>query len=455
MIIRWHENFITGDVAFLLIATVIELIFVWPALALIYGGLAARKDLLQLSRCLLPVLAGLSVTWCLWAFSLAFAPGPGTVPQSDPNSPASIFSNFQEMLEFSESQKDESMSHGRGGVVGGNDYLNFNTHSPVAGSHRPVFASRRPFHQVPHILFMTLHMMLFIVAPTPLLLLMIGRIRPVGILLFAILWGTVIYSPLTHWVWGDGWLESLGVVDSAGGLLHVGVGFSALACAVVFRLRKVPNPSAQAVDSDDLLKNSAMVDLALLAYWIGTAFVNSSLTMHADGRAVVAFMNSHLAACAGMIAGPLAISLIKGRLDKSAGCIGAFSGLIAIAPGCAMILPQTAIITGAAAATLCSVTVELFQVRIKERTNILVFVLQGVGGSVGCFLVGIFATTNVAGLRWDGRMIEGAVEGNLNQFGLQVLGIGAAGLWGFIGTLVLLIAISSAFRCRNLEQLPA
>jgi Amt family ammonium transporter len=347
------------------------------------------------------------------------------------------------------------MSQGRGGVVGGADYFNFNTQSPVAGTHRPIFAGRRPYYQIPHILFMALHMTLFIAAPTPMLLLMIGRIRPVGILLFAMLWGTAIYSPLVHWVWGDGWLESLGVVDSAGGLFHVGVGFSALACAFVLRPGNDPIPSVQATATQENRTHVGIIDFATLAYLVGTAFVNSALTMHADGRAAVSFMNSHLAACAGMVAGPLAHVLIRGQLSKSAACLGAFTGLIAISPGCAMILPQTAIMTGAVAAAVCTVALELFQVEAKDRDSIRVFVLQGVAGVLGCLMVGVFATTNVAGLRWDGRTIAGAIEGNFTQVGLQAVGLSAAGLWGFVGTVILLVTIRFLFRCQIPDQLPA
>lgn len=451
MIIRWHENFITGDVAFLLVTSAIQLFIACPALGLIYIGMSGRRDIRTLARQSISMLALLSVVWCLWIFSLAFAPGPGTVPQPDPNSNAPMFDGFQAMLAFVETLKDETHTHARGGVIGGNDYLNFMTHSPVAGSEQPVFASRRPFHHIPHTLFLMLHMTLFIATPIPLLLLLTERTRSVATLLFAALWGTAVYSPLAHWVWGDGWLESLGVVDSAGGLIQVGVGFSALACGLAFA-RRPPAPAADENTDHENPVQMGMVALGMAAYWAATALFNGALTMHADGRAVMAFMNTHLAACAGVLASLATSALVRGKPDPSAACMGALAGLMAVSTGCAFILPQTALMTGAVAAAICCIVGELLKVRQKGHEPFLVFVQQGLAAGVGCLLAGVFATTNVAGRRWDGRSIEGAIEGNLNQIGLQAIGLASAAAWGFVASLVLFAFVRLTFGVREANE---
>jgi Amt family ammonium transporter len=434
MIIRWREHFVTGDVIFILVGAVVQILIVWPALVLIYNSLSGRR-LIANSGYLLPIFTGLSLVWCFWGFSLAFAPAPGTVPQPDPDSPAAVLGSLQEMLAFEESVKDETKSHGRGGLFGGNDYFHFGTQSPVAGSHRPHFPTRRPFYHIPHFLILAFHMMLFIAAPTPLLLMTAGQLRPAGVVTFSIAWGLAIYAPIAHWVWGDGWLESLGVVDSAGGLLQVAIGFSALACAVSLSRHGIFAGSEPAVTGDVQLQSS-ILNLATLVYWVGTAIVYSVCTMHADGRAVIAFMNTHLAACAGVVTGPIGLLLVGRPIDKSVPCQAVFCALVAIAPACAFVLPETAIIIGGSAALVGCVAVEVLGAR-QRRAALLPFILYGVPGSIGCLLTGVFATTNVAGLRWDGRSIEGAIEGNLNQIAWQLVGLGAAAAWGFTGTLLI------------------
>lgn len=438
--IQWHPRFVTGDVTLLLIATLTALLVAWPGIALFCCGILRRK-LEELSPIPLPVLAIMSIVWCLWAFSLAFAPGPGTVPTRSDSNP--IPRSMQEMLDQAENDKDETASHGRGGFFGGHNHLFFDGLSSASSIEGPLFPSRRPFHQVPQLQILAFQMTLFVIAPTSLLILMIGRFRPGRIVLFAVLWGTVVYSPVIHWVWGDGWLESLGVVDSSGGLVHVAIGFSALACALAFRIR---SSSMGVPHSDDHGESnsidSTLTTLGLIGFWVATALINGALTMHADGRAVAAFMNTHLAACAGVVAGPATHRIVGGRSDRLIACLGGFTGLVSVSCSAAFILPQTALITGAVAAGVCCVMIQLLQVRQWGREGVLVFIIQGIAGSLGCVLAGVFSTTSVAGRRWDGRMIEGAIEGNINQIGLQCVGLAAAAALGFVTTLVLIPVIS-------------
>ena len=413
--------------------------------------MTGRRDLLQLVARLVPLMSVMSLTWCLWGFSLAFAPGPGTVPYSDPNVPAPALT-LQEMMEQENVHKDDSVNHGRGGFFGGDDFLNFQGHTPVAGAERPSFPSRRPFYRIPHIVFLTFHMLLFVAAPIPLLLLLEHRVRSGGILLFAVIWGTLVYSPVAHWVWGDGWLESLGVIDTGGGLIQVAIGFSALAYVVTGQINLFERTAEEKPSVDHDLKRAAMVSLGTLVFWVGTSIVNSALIMRADGQAVMAFVNSHLAASAGVISGLMASVLVRGRSDYSSACIGAIAGLISVAAGCGAMLPQTSLITGGATALFCCIVAELLQVQRTGREPLFVFVLQGVAGAVGCVLASIFATSGVAGFRWDGRVIEGVIEGNIAQIEIQLLGVAAAAIWGFVVTLMILWAISFLFGAKEVDS---
>ena len=443
--IRWNDRFNTGDVAFILVASAVQLLIVWPGLIAFYVGVFGRKDLLEVCRQFLAVLAAMSIAWCLWANSIAFSPAPGSVPRRDFNTAAPVPDNFQTMMEIEDAKTDEPDRHGRGGIVGGSDYLNFEGHLPIAGSDRPMFPSRRPVHGIPNLLILVLHMMLFVAAPAPLLLLMIGRIRPAGVVAFAVLWGSAIYSPLAHWVWGDGWLETLGVLDCSGGLLHVGVGFSALACAVVLGRQGTCGPTIDLTAADAPDADASITLFGTLLFWGGTALLQSALLLHVDGRTVTAFFNSHLAACAGSLSWVAMSSLVWRRNDRFGICAGAVSGLVAISPGCGFMGPQSALITGGVVAACTCSTYELLRPKFEGNESLIVFVLQGLAGMGGCFLVGVFATSSVSGFRWDHRLIEGAIEGNLNQVAIQALGFVAAALWGFVGTLLALWIITFSF----------
>ena len=434
--IRWHESFNTGDVAFVLVATLIQLVLVCPALIAIYSGFSTRRDLQEVCRQFPVVMAALSLAWSLWAYSLAFAPSPGSVPVKG-DDVAAVQTSFQEMTTVQEARKDETHLHGRGGFVGGMGYFNHDRQLPMAGSDRPHFPSRRPFHTIPSLLFLSLHMMLFVAAPVPLLLLWIPQIRPLLLLLIAVAWGTVIYAPLAHWNWGDGWLEIRGFLDCSGGLLHAGVGFSALACLLIAPKRSSSTGTA-AVAAEDLRPSPLIADLGLIAFWGGTVLVQSALLFHLDGRTVIAFLNSHLAASAGALTWVVISQWIWDQNNRFGFCAGAVSGLVAISPGCAYMLPQSALITGGLIAALSCSIFQLLKGQFPEGPGLRIFVMQGVSAVGGCLMCGLFATSSVSGFRWDQRLIAGAVEGNFDQLGVQAIGMLAAAIWAFFGTLVLL-----------------
>lgn len=440
--IRWHESFNTGDVAFVLVATLVQLVLVCPALIALYSGFSARRDLREVCRQFPLVMAALSLAWSLWAYSLAFAPSPGSVPAKG-DEVAAVQSSFQEMTTVQEARKDETHLHGRGGFVGGMSYFNQERHLPMAGSDHPHFPSRRPFHTIPSLLFLSLHMMLFVAAPVPLLLLWLPQMRPALLLPIAVAWGTVIYAPLAHWNWGDGWLEIRGFLDCSGGLLHAGVGFSALACLLITPKRSsstatTPSAATTAVADEDLPPSPLIADLGVIAFWGGTVLVQSALLFHLDGRTVIAFLNSHLAASAGALMWVVISKWIWDQNDRFGFCAGAVSGLVAISPGCAYMLPQSALITGGLiAACSCSIF-QLLKGQFPEGPGLRIFVMQGVSAVGGCLMCGLFATSSVAGFRWDQRLIAGAVEGNVDQLGIQAIGMLAAVIWAFFGTIVLL-----------------
>lgn len=432
-ILEWHESFASGDVLLACLAALAALLLVWPGLTLAFSALVAAPLRAQIPRRSLQCLAVVSILWGAVAYSLAFAPSWGTVPHLDPAQAAPVLSDFQTMMRIEDAKPDETGRQGRGGVIGGLDYANFAQLAPFRGSHRPVFTSRRPYYDIPHIAFMFVQLAVLAALAGPLWLVLFDRWRPTGMLLAAALWCVLVYAPVVHWIWGDGWLEGWGAVDVAGGLPHVAVGSSALACAIGRRRLR----SGDAAGTADSSPDSALTAIGTGLTWAGLLILHGALTWRADGRLALAVVNTHWAACSGLLGWLATARWVLSRSEPQHSYLGALAGLIAIAPGCALVIPQSAAIIGALAGivvSLCwSVATRCGPVGATGAAGIL----QAGSGGLGLVLAGIFATSATAGSHWDGRDIQGLVDGAPAQVGVQALAVAAAVGWSFVATLLI------------------
>jgi ammonium transporter, Amt family len=462
MILEWHNTFDAGSAAWILVATAAVLVLFGPGLWLFYSGLAARRNLAELARTWLVLLAALSVTWSMWIYSLAFGPSWGTVPSVETAEP--VVTDLRDMLGVSGRTPyaaDAIAEMGRGGVVGGTDYMALGGLTPRITGTGSMYTSRRPVHHLPHTLFMVFQMGLFVAAAAPLAVALSPRVSRTVLVAFAVVWGTLVYAPLAHWIWGEGWLGERGALDFAGGLFHIGIGFSALACAIVLgRGGRTADPASSAAAVPELPEATPASDATLANIggaltWGGAVLLYSAFTWKADGRAAATLLNTQLAAAAALLTWIATERFVWHRNNPLGACAGAVAGLCAIAPASGLVLPQSAMIVGVVAGVVGCMALHGVRGPMAGNAAWGVFAVQGVAGALGMLLVGVFATSSAAGLTREGRAIEGLVGGNSGQLALQAIALAAAAAWAFLVTAVLAFGLRLAPARAPTERPPA
>jgi ammonium transporter, Amt family len=354
-----------GDTAWVLMSTALVLLMV-PGLAFFYGGLVRTKSALNTMLMSLGALGVVTVQWVLFGYSLAF--GPGT------------------------------------SWIGGLEWLGF---IGVTGAPNPTYSSL-----VPHVLFAAFQAMFAGITVALFSGAIIDRMRFVAYLAFGVLWTTIIYDPLAHWVWGDGgWLRKLGALDFAGGtVVHISAGTT----AVVLALFLGPRRDFKRIPNVPHNVPFALLGAGLL--WFGWFGFNAGSALAADGIAANALITTHTAAAAGMITW-LVLELIKGKRATAVGAAtGAVVGLVAITPAAGFVTPLSAIAMGVLAAPF-----SFFALHYRPKTRLDdtldVFACHGVAGIMGAVLTGVFASKAVNPLGADGLL-----HGNASLMGVQLLG---------------------------------
>jgi Amt family ammonium transporter len=425
--IQWHPAFDSGDLTWVLLNAAAVLVLLGPGLALFYAGLSGTVRLTELAPRYLAAVILLTLVWGLWAYSLGFAPGLGTVPSAEADAP--VATDLMTMMEADHNLKDTGEQQGRGGWIGGADYVNLRSLMPRAGFPHALFPSRRPAYRLPHAAFMVLHMMVFVSAAAPLVVALGDRLSWIATMLFLALWGTIVYAPLAHWVWGEGWLSELGALDSAGGLWHVGIGCSAWMCALLTTSTPATNDHEAPLQS-----NPTLVAAGTVLAWAGMLAMHGGLALKVDGRAAVSLLNSHLAAAAGVIGWQLAARVMRGPVGMPTWCAGAVAGLAAIAPGCRLMVAESALIVGLTSGAMGAAIWHGLRSRSRGQIGPAAFAVQGVAGGVGMVLAGVFTSSSMAGLDRHGQAIEGLVGGQPARVGIQALAVGAVAALAVAGT---------------------
>jgi len=352
----------TGNTAWVLASAALVLLMT-PGLAFFYGGLVGRKNVLNTLMMSVIAMGVVGVAWAVVGYSLAFAPGNGLL----------------------------------GGLA----------HLGLAG----VGAAPRSGTTVPHSAFMAFQMMFAIITPALISGALIGRMRFKAYVPFIVLWSLVVYSPLSHWVWGGGWMGSLGVLDFAGGtVVHISAGFSALVAA------RVLGACRERTRTPSKPHNVPLVVLGTALLWFGWCGFNAGSALAADGVAGLAFVTTNLGAIAALVTWALLETLRSGRPSAVGAATGAVVGLVTITPAAGFVQPASALVIGALGAL-----VSFFAVRLIQKTGVDdsldVFACHGIGGLVGSLLTGAFATTsaNPAGA-------DGLLYGNPSLLLVQALG---------------------------------
>jgi Amt family ammonium transporter len=384
----------TGATAWVLASTALVMLMT-PGVGLFYGGLVRKKNLINMIALSFVAFAIVSIQWVLFGYSLAFGPDIGGFIGS--------------------------LAHlGLAGVGQGT--------ASIAGVELPV----------PALLYMIFQLVFATVAMAIITSGMAERIKWSGFVVFAILWTTLVYDPLAHWVWGGGWSAQLGALDFAGGtVVHISSGFGALAVALVIGKRM--GFGEHSIEPG----NIPMTLLGAALLWFGWFGFNSGSAIAANGLAANAFVVTNTAAAAGALAW-MAASWIHGKPSSLGLVSGAIAGLVAITPAAGFVDVIGSIIIGVVAGLLCY-GMMLYRISKGLDESLDAWSIHGMGGLWGALATGIFAVAAVGGK-------DGLLAGNVGQFISQCIGAFAAIAYTLILTFILAWAVDKTIGLRVSEE---
>jgi Amt family ammonium transporter len=381
-----------ADISFILICT--GLVFIMtPGLAFFYGGLLRRKNIINMMAMCFVSISIVTIVWFILGYSLAFAPDIG------------------------------------GGIIGN---FNFFALFGVGMDSYPAYSDA-----IPHLLYMVFQLMFAIITVAIIASPFAERVNFKAFMVFIAIWLIIVYSPIAHWVWGNGgWLSTLGALDFAGGtVVHINVGFASLAVALVIKPRKgfakePMNPS-----------NIPYVLLGTGLLWLGWFGFNGGSALAADSIAVLAIFNTHLAASTAALVWMI-IEYYKTEKFSTLGlATGALAGLVAITPAAGFVQPWAALIIGAISAVICF-GILTWRSKSKIDESLDAWAVHGWGGIWGAIATGIFASVGVTGL----------IKGNLGQVWIQIVGVIATILYSFLVTWVIAKVINKLMNLRTSEE---
>ena len=368
-----------------------------PALALFYGGMVRKKNVLGTIMQSFIALGIVSVIWFLYGYSLAFG---GDI----------------------------------GNIIGNLDFIMLKNVglSPNEGS------------TIPHQLFFIFQMMFACLTPALITGAFAERFKFKSYLLFLILWVTFIYCPLAHWVWGGGWISKIGGIDFAGGLVvHIASGAAALACCIMLGNRKGYKTENMPPH------NLTLTFIGLMFLWVGWFGFNAGSALSANALATTAFINTQLGAASGLLAWLGVEYLHRGKPTVLGGMSGTLAGLVGITPACGFVTPTSAIVIGIITGMICYI-LTTFKGIFKYDDSLDVIGIHGTGGIVGSVLTGVFATVLI---NPDGT--NGLLYGSFKLFNAQIVSTIASIAFSFFGTILILYIIDkiSGLRVSEFEEM--
>ncbi|MBR9813911.1 ammonium transporter [bacterium] len=371
-----------ADTAWILTSTALVLMMTLPGLALFYAGLVRSRNVLSVLMQCFSIAGVVTLLWVLVGYSLAFSEGNG--------------------------------------FIGGLDK------AMLAGIGRDTLSG-----SIPEALFVMFQLTFAIITPALIIGGFAERMRFSAMLLFSALWLLAVYAPITHWVWGGGWLGNMGLLDFAGGtVVHITAGVAALTAAVVLGKRR-DFPSAAI-----LPHNLTMTVTGAGLLWVGWFGFNGGSALAADGTAAMAMLVTHISAAMGVL-GWLACERIKfGKASVLGGVTGMVAGLGTITPASGFVGPGGALVIGLLAGVVCFFATQFIKQKLKIDDSLDVFPVHGVGGMLGTLLAGVFSATSLG--MFSGFGFADGIETMGRQVGVQLIGIGATVGYTAVLTFVLL-----------------
>jgi Amt family ammonium transporter len=381
-----------------MVSTILVFAMTIPGLAFFYGGLVRRKNVLSILMQCFIMMCVISLQWFLFGYSLAFGPDTGW------------------------------------GIIGGLKWLGLNH---VGGAPNADYAGT-----IPHSVFMIFQCMFAVITPA----LMIGafaeRMKFSAFLIFALLWTTLVYDPLAHWVWGvGGWMRGLGGLDFAGGIVvHVSSGVSALVMCIMLG-RRLGYRSAPFRPH-----NLPFTVLGGALLWFGWFGFNAGSALGANELAANAFITTHIATAAAGLAWALIEWIRHGAPTVLGVTTGVVAGLVAITPACGFVNPMNAIFIGALSSVFCYVAVAVVKAKLGYDDALDAFGVHGVGGIWGTIAVGLFAEAAVNSGGADGLFFGGS------QLTPQLLMVAVTPLFAAVMTYIIFKAVDAAIGIRVQEK---
>ena len=386
--------FNSGDIAWVAASTALVMLMT-PGLAFFYGGLVRRRDLVStLSQCL-TIFALVSLVWAFWGYSLVFGP-------------------------------DACL-----GLIGNLSRAMLYNITPLTPSGYPN-TSVASGANIPALLLFAFQLKFAAITPALIIGAFAGRIRFRSLIIFIILWSTLIYSPIAHWVWGvGGWLRTLGAIDFAGGtVVHIAAGMTALAAALVIGKRKDLGLREMKPN------NVPFVILGAALLWFGWFGFNGGSALAADAVAVSAVVVTNLAAAAAALSWMTVDWVMKGKPSAVGLAVGSVCGLVAITPASGFVGVPASIIIGLFAGILSNLVSNWRASRMIFDDTLDVFACHGVSGIWGSLATGLFASTAI-----NPNGPNGLFFGNPHQFLVQCLAVAVVVSFVFFGSYVLLKVI--------------
>jgi Amt family ammonium transporter len=386
----------SGDTAWILVATALVLFMTLPGLALFYGGLVRSKNVLSVLLQCFAISGIVTILWLVAGYSIAFSEG------------TPFYGGLSKMF--------------LAGVM----------EDTLSGS-------------IPESLFALFQMTFAIITPALIIGAFAERMKFSSILLFSSLWLIVVYCPLTHWVWGGGWLQQMGLLDFAGGtVVHISAGVAALVAALVLGRRDgFPHTSMPPHNMTMTVKGAGML-------WVGWFGFNGGSALAANGDAAMAMLVTHISAAAGAMTWMIYEWKKFGKPTALGTVTGMVAGLGTITPASGFVGPAGALVIGIAAGIICFNAVLYMKSVLKVDDSLDVFPVHGVGGITGTILTGVFASTGIG--IFSGQGFAEGISSVSAQIQVQFIGVAATAGYTAIATYVILKAVNALTSLRVCKE---
>ncbi|MEC9002067.1 MAG: ammonium transporter [Planctomycetota bacterium] len=409
------EATLAGHNAWMMVCCALVLFMTAPGLALFYCGLVRRKNVLSLMMQCLFLMGLMTIVWSLWGYSLCF----GGTPGEEGYSRWIGNGQFLMMTEVQGTWDAEAQA----------------TVYPMEG-------------KIPRLTHMLFQGMFFIITPALICGAFAERMKFSTLVVFMVLWNTLVYCPLCHWMWDGGVFAEWGGLDFAGGaVVHISSGVAALLCAILVGRRL--GLESEGIPPHNLTYTAT--GTAML--WFGWFGFNAGSGLASDGLAASAFAATHFSAAAGALTWPT-IEWIRRRGKPSVlgTCSGAIAGLACITPAVGYVTPMSAILIGILASICCYYACTALKTKFGYDDSLDVFGIHGVGGTLGILLTGVFATRAVQDINKDGAPLGLIDGGGFDLLKTQAAVVVATYLFTLVVTLLLLKVLDSTMGLRVTQE---